>query len=370
MKTKTLPFVALFLCLLGSRARAVPLAAGAAAPDFAMQSADGQVQHLSDFKGKLVVLDFWATWCAPCIASFPHTQEIAAHYKDQGVVVLASGTSDTNADFRKWIPKNQPKYPEIRLVFDYLHERESAAFDDRVSSKLYGVEGIPTQFVIGRDGRILGANVGNEPNDVRTEALLARAGVKVDAAIVAKGEDQLKQAELEARKSAGATATQPPFGVVIGTLKEGGVAPDFDFVDAAGKLVKFSSLVGSKAVVIGLWFPRGPLSQSTLTLWETWSQKYRNQGVTFLSIAYNGTPEEFAQWREKNTGKFTFPAVFDPTGKGPVPAKPLDEMSADEKKAYSEAAKIHRAKTFVGHLLAGSIASPASPVMLVFDGAR
>ena len=177
MKTKTLSFVAILLALSGNSAFAQApkppglLTAGTVAPDFAMQTADGRELRLSDFKGKVVVLDFWATWCAPCIASFPHTQELAAQFKEQGVVVLASGTSDSNAKFKEWIPKNQSKYPDMRLVFDYLHERDSAAFDDRVSSHLYGVEGIPTQFVIGRDGKIVGANVGYETGDARTEAL-------------------------------------------------------------------------------------------------------------------------------------------------------------------------------------------------------
>ncbi len=351
-------------------ARQATLAAGTIAPDFAMQTADGKELHLSDFKGQVVILDFWATWCAPCIASFPHTQQIAADYKDQGVVVLASGTSDTNAKFKEWIPRNQSKYPDLRLVFDYLHEQGSAAFDDRVSSKLYGVEGIPTQFVIGRDGRIVGANVGNKAGDVRTEALLARAGVKVAAALIAKGNEQIAQTDKESQARAAAAATRPPFSTVIGTLKEGAVAPDFDFVDAASQPVKFSSLVGRKAVVVGLWFPDGPLSQSTLTSWEAWYQKYRTQGVEFLSITYNGTTADFAQWREKNAGKFSFPAVLDPSGKGPNFGKPFAELNPEEKKAFQEAARLHKEKTWVGQLLAGSNVSPGSPSMLIFDGAR
>ena len=94
------------------------LAAGAVAPDFTTLDVAGKEVRLSDFKGKILVLDFWATWCGPCIASFPHTQEVAAKYKDQGVIVLAAGTSDTKDKFLQWIPANQGKYPDIRFTYD------------------------------------------------------------------------------------------------------------------------------------------------------------------------------------------------------------------------------------------------------------
>ena len=163
-------------------AKPATLAAGAMAPDFVMQDVAGRQLRLSDFEGKVVVLDFWATWCGPCIASFPHTQDLARKYRDQDVVVLASGTSDTIAKFKEWIPRNQPKYPDMVWAFD-PHERGSATFEERASSKLYGVTGIPTQFIIGRDGRIVAVVVGNGgKDDTRTEAALAAAGVKVEAA--------------------------------------------------------------------------------------------------------------------------------------------------------------------------------------------
>jgi thiol-disulfide isomerase/thioredoxin len=174
------------------------LAAGAVAPDFAMRDINDKEVHLADFKGKVVILDFWATWCGPCISSFPHTQKIAAKYAAQDVVVLASGTSDLIAAFKKWIPANQPKYPDMRFVFD-PNERDSPTFEKRASASLYGVTGIPTQFVIGRDGKIVASIVGNGgEGDPRTEGALALAGVKVDAAMAAAGKAALtKSAEEE-----------------------------------------------------------------------------------------------------------------------------------------------------------------------------
>jgi thiol-disulfide isomerase/thioredoxin len=159
-----------------------------------MRDINDKEVRLGDFKGKVVILDFWATWCGPCIASFPHTQKLAAKYKGQDVIVLASGTSDTIAAFKKWIPVNQPKYADMRFVFD-PNERGSDTFDKRASSSLYGVSGIPTQFVIGRDGKIVASIVGNGGDtDTRTEGALALAGVKVDEATATAGKAALVKA--------------------------------------------------------------------------------------------------------------------------------------------------------------------------------
>lgn len=170
------------------------LETGAVAPDFMSKDLAGKEVRLADWKGKVVVLDFWATWCPPCRASLPHTQEVAKEYKDQGVVVLASCTSDTRVKFEEFVKTNQQKYADIVFTCD-PNERGSATYADRASSKLYGVRGIPTQFIIGRDGKIVKTLVGYSTGDTRLEAALARAGIKVDAAAAAKGEEALKKGE-------------------------------------------------------------------------------------------------------------------------------------------------------------------------------
>jgi thiol-disulfide isomerase/thioredoxin len=149
---------------------------GAEAPDFGAQDVAGKEVGLADFKGKVVVLDFWATWCGPCMAAMPHTQKVAKAYKDQGVVVLGSCTQDERAKFTSWIRQNQAKYPDIVFSHDPAERGE-----DRASRRLYGVNGIPTQFIIGRDGRIVDVVVGYLNGDARLETALARAGIKIDS---------------------------------------------------------------------------------------------------------------------------------------------------------------------------------------------
>jgi thiol-disulfide isomerase/thioredoxin len=163
-----------------STPRPALLPAGTVAPDFLTKDLAGKEVRLADWKDKVVVLDFWATWCPPCKASLPHTQEIAKRYKDQGVVVLAACTSDTRAKFEEFVKANQEKYADIVFTCE-PNERGSANFADRASSKLYHVSGIPTQFIIGRDGKIVSSIVGFSQGDNKLETALAQAGIKTAA---------------------------------------------------------------------------------------------------------------------------------------------------------------------------------------------
>jgi len=130
------------------------LAAGTQAPDFTVNDRDGKPVKLSDYRGKVVVLDFWATWCGPCQASLPHTNEVAKAFKDKGVVVLAVNVWDTKAEFDKWLPQHA-QFSDITFLIDPTKEQGKD-----VATTLYNVTGIPTQYVIDKDGKIVKSFVG------------------------------------------------------------------------------------------------------------------------------------------------------------------------------------------------------------------
>ena len=350
-------------------ARPTLLAPGTVAPDFVMRDINDKEVRLADFKGKVVILDFWATWCGPCIASFPHTQKLAAKYKDQDVIVVASGTSDTIAAFKKWIPANQPKYAAMQFFFD-PNERGSATFDKRASSSLYGVSGIPTQFVIGRDGKIVASIVGNGGDtDTRTEGALALAGVKVDDATATAGKAALVKAAEEAKQQAVAAAAaaanpRPPFRESIGKLGAGQPVPDLTLQNAEGQTVSLAALSAGKTVLFATWSARG-ISEDFLKLLEARYRSYADQGLLVIGLAAYGSREDYDKMRAEHAGKFTFPVLFDPAGRGPVPAKDMADMTPDEKKAYMTAQREHMAKV-APLVFSGGVMMPV-PNYIVLD---
>jgi len=252
---------------------------GAAAPDFVSIDAAGKDVRLSDFPGKVVVLDFWATWCGPCIQSLPHVQDVAKAHKDAGVVVLAVCTSDTRAKFDAWVKDNAAKYPDVVFTCDPF-DRGSKRFDDRASSKLYRVSGLPTKFVIGKDGRVAMGIVGSDDDDRRLEAGLARAGIAVDLAAAATGEAQAaKAAKEEAARAAEAAANpRPAFMVQLGGLKTGLPIPDASLIGADGKEFTLASLRGKPALIAMSWHeivPKAKLNEL--------AARYGAYGVTSLA---------------------------------------------------------------------------------------
>lgn len=142
------------------------LASGTTAPNFTVQDKEGKPVKLSDYKGKTVVLDFWATWCGPCQSSLPHTTAMAKKYAGKNVVVLAVNVWDTPAAFQSWLPKH-PEYAPLHFAIDPNSDQSKS-----VASALYGVSGIPTQYVIGPDGKIVKSIVGYETGDTQLEDAL------------------------------------------------------------------------------------------------------------------------------------------------------------------------------------------------------
>lgn len=127
------------------------------APDFALQDANGATVHLSDYKGKVVLLDFWATWCGPCKVEIPWFMEFEQQLKDRGFAVLGvSMDEDGWKAVKPFVEKEKINY---RIILG----------NDQVGDAYGGVESLPTTFVIDRDGKIAAVHNGIEPSNGKDE---------------------------------------------------------------------------------------------------------------------------------------------------------------------------------------------------------
>ncbi|MBC8142862.1 MAG: redoxin domain-containing protein [Armatimonadetes bacterium] len=138
------------------------LAPGVVAPDFAVKTPDGKSLRLSDFKGKIVVLDFWATWCIPCIRGMAKTNDIAKRYQDKGVVVLAVAVLDDPSLFKRWVGSH-PQYDALLFAVD------DSPGGTAIHDKLYNALLIPTQYVVDKNGKIVKSLVGFDGESTELE---------------------------------------------------------------------------------------------------------------------------------------------------------------------------------------------------------
>ena len=157
MGRKILIAIAVFAIAIGlffvNRHRAVPgsgltnIAKRPLAPEFSLPDLNGQTLDLSAYRGKVVLLDFWATWCAPCREEIPQFVELQIEYRDQGLQIIGISMDDGPDPVRDFYQRFHMNYP--------------VALGNAKIGELYGgVLGLPIAFLIDRNGRIEAKHIG------------------------------------------------------------------------------------------------------------------------------------------------------------------------------------------------------------------
>ncbi len=121
---------------------------GVPAPAFALRSLAGGTVDLAAFRGKVVLVNFWATWCPPCVEETPALERLNARLGPEGLVLIGIATDDEDGVVRDFVAKYGITYPILRDP------------GGRVASGSYHTTGYPETFLVGRDGRLLKSFIG------------------------------------------------------------------------------------------------------------------------------------------------------------------------------------------------------------------
>jgi peroxiredoxin len=140
------------------------LARARMAPAFAVTTTDGQRISMDDLAGKVVLLDFWATWCGPCREALPHMREIAKKFQGQPLVVLSISLDSDEQKWKDFITKNEMTWLQYR----------DGGFTGPVA-KMFGVEAIPHTFTIDADGVLQDEHIGDASIEGKLKKLVSRA---------------------------------------------------------------------------------------------------------------------------------------------------------------------------------------------------
>ncbi len=149
---------------IGAPEREMPDHTGEPAKDFSLAGLDGRKVTLSKLKGKVVILDFWATWCGPCRRWMPIVEKVAKDLAPKGVLVYAINERETKDQVRQYLAKTGVKVP---VLFD----------DEGAVGTAYGAVSIPLTVIVGRDGKIVKTMVGVH-GEADLRAALEEAGVR------------------------------------------------------------------------------------------------------------------------------------------------------------------------------------------------
>jgi peroxiredoxin len=125
-------------------------AIGAMAPDLAFENPNGKIMKLSDLKGKVVLLDFWAGWCRPCRMENPNVVKLYNKFHDKGFEIYSVSLDREKSSWVKAIEADGLIWPNHVSDLGYWNSQ---------AAKIYGVSSIPATFLIGKDGRIIAKNL-------------------------------------------------------------------------------------------------------------------------------------------------------------------------------------------------------------------
>ena len=148
--------------LLCSLALSAQVKVGQPAPEISLPNAKGDTLTLSSFKGKVVLIDFWASWCRPCRESNPHVVKLYEKYKDKGFEVFGVSIDNNKSSWLKAVKRDKIPYTQVI---------DGEGWDAPTAMR-YGVDAIPATFVLNKDGKIEAINLEGPELEEKIKELL------------------------------------------------------------------------------------------------------------------------------------------------------------------------------------------------------
>ncbi|WP_437190852.1 TlpA family protein disulfide reductase [Planctomicrobium sp. SH527] len=125
----------------------------------------GEAFNINSLKGKVVLVDFWATWCGPCVAELPHLQELYTAYQPKGFEVVGISLDTDKAELESFVKAREVKWP---ILFE---ESDGSGWGNKIASH-YGISAIPTMILVDREGKVISTSLRGPALDEELEKLL------------------------------------------------------------------------------------------------------------------------------------------------------------------------------------------------------